>query len=181
MEIPTWELIRAAGFTSFLLLFLSVAAGLLLGNKIGSGKINKHIQVIHQSTGWFSLLFGLFHSLLLYIDHYQPFTLAEIFIPFMATDHRVINGIGTISLYLFILLFLTGDLMKKVGAKVWKKVHRLALPCFILLSIHGIFLGTDSKEIWAIILYTSSLAIVFALLLVKLLLIKQKANKAVSL
>lgn len=181
MAFSIWEFIRAAGLTSFFLLFVSVCAGLLLSNKVSHSKVNKYLQLVHQSTGWYSLLFGFFHGLLLFINQYEPYTLVEIFIPFMTNEHQILNGIGTLSLYIFILLFLSVDLMKKIGATVWKKIHRLALPAFILVSIHGILLGTDTKEVWAIILYTSSLAAIFALLIVKLLIPKNKANKVESL
>lgn len=180
MTLPTWELIRAAGLTSYFLLFVSVTFGLLFSIKAAKPKTNQLFQVTHQSAGWFSLLFGLFHGLLLYIDTYKPFSLVEIFIPFTAEEAPLLNGLGTISLYLMVLLFISGDLMKKVGAKVWKKIHRMALPMVILLSIHGIMLGTDSSNGWAIILYASSLAIILSLLIVKLLLLKTKTKKVVS-
>jgi len=180
MALPTWEMIRAAGLTSFFLLFLSVAFGLFLSMKVANPKVNKIFQILHQSTGWFSLLFGLFHALLLYIDTYKPYTLVEIFIPFTRSEDTLLNGFGTLSFYFMLLLFISGDLMKKIGAKVWKKIHRLALPCFVFISIHGILLGTDTEENWAIILYAGSLAMIISLLIVKLLLLKSKAKKPVS-
>lgn len=176
MLLPTWELIRASGLTSFFLLFLSIIGGLLLSLKIIPAKSNKAFHVFHQSTGWFALLFGLFHGLLLTIDHYQPFSLIEILIPFTAKDQPLLNGIGTISLYFMMVLFLSADLLKKIGANVWKMIHRLSLPCFVFLSIHGILLGTDTEEMWAIILYTSTLVMVFSMLIVKLLLVKTKSK-----
>ncbi len=180
MSLPTWELIRAAGLTSYFLLFVSVSSGLLFSIKAAKPKTNQLLQVAHQSAGWFSLLFGLFHGLLLYIDTYKPYSLVEIFIPFTTKDEPLLNGLGTISLFIMVLLFISGDLMKKVGAKVWKKIHRLALPMVILISTHGIMLGTDSSNGWAIVLYASSLAIILSLLIVKLLLIKAKTKKVIS-
>ncbi|HHY74854.1 MAG TPA: ferric reductase [Bacillus bacterium] len=181
MTLPTWELIRASGLTSYFLLFLSVACGLLVSIKAANPKTNQLLQVTHQSAGWFSLLFGLFHGLLLYIDSYKPYSLVEIFIPFTTKEATVLNGLGTISLYFIVLLFISGDLLKKIGSKVWRKIHRLALPMVILISIHGIFLGTDTNAAWVMILYTGSLAIIFSLLIVKLLLLlKAKTKKTAS-
>ncbi|HHW37875.1 MAG TPA: ferric reductase [Bacillales bacterium] len=180
MALPTWEFIRAAGLASYFLLFVSVACGLLFSIKAAKPKTNQLLQITHQSAGWFSLLFGLFHGLLLNIDTYKPYSLVGIFIPFTTNDAPLLNGLGTISLYIMVLLFISGDLMKKVGAKVWKKIHRLALPMVILISIHGIMLGTDAGNGWAIILYASTLAIILSLLIVKLLLLKAKTKKVVS-
>ena len=178
--LPTWELIRAAGLTSYFLLFVSVTCGLLFSIKAAKPKINQLLQVTHQSAGWFSLLFGLFHGLLLYIDTYKPYSLVEIFNPFTTKEAPLLNGLGTISLYIMVLLFLSGDLMKKVGVKVWKKIHRLALPMVIFICIHGILLGTDTRNGWAIFLYASTLAIILSLLIVKLLLLKAKTKKVAS-
>ncbi|NSL50857.1 ferric reductase-like transmembrane domain-containing protein [Calidifontibacillus erzurumensis] len=180
MVVPIWELTRSAGLTSYFLLFLSVAAGLILSMKINL-KLNKHLQVIHQSAGWYSLLIGLFHILLLNINTHHPYTLTEILIPFTAKEHAILNGIGTISLYVMVILFLSGDLITNIGAKVWKKIHRLALPSYILISIHGIFIGTDTKEEWVMILYTSSLAVIFSLLIVKLLKLKSTQKEKFSI
>lgn len=180
MSIPTWEFIRAAGLTSYFLLFVSVTCGLLFSIKVAKPKTNQLLQVTHQAAGWFSLLFGLFHGLLLYIDTYKPYSLVEIFIPFTTKEAPILNGLGTLSLYIMVLLFISGDLMKKVGAKVWKKIHGLALPMIILISIHGISLGTDTSNVWATILYAGTLAIILSLLIVKLLLLKAKPKKVVS-
>ncbi|EKN68423.1 ferric reductase-like transmembrane domain-containing protein [Schinkia azotoformans] len=180
MALPTWELIRAAGLTSYFLLFVSAACGILFSIKVATHKTNQLLQITHQSAGWISLLFGLFHGLLLYIDTYKPYTLTEIFIPFTTKEETLLNGFGTISLYLLVLLFISGDIMKKIGAKVWRRIHGLALPLVIIASVHGILLGTDASNAWAIILYAGALAIILSLLIVKLLLIKAKTKKVVS-
>ncbi|WLR51129.1 ferric reductase-like transmembrane domain-containing protein [Bacillus tianshenii] len=150
----TWEWIRASGISSYFLLFSSVLTGVLYRSKMILKKYHPALLVIHQTTGWFGLIIGLFHGSMTVIDNYISFSLLNLFIPFSSEYQPILTGFGTLSLYAFSLIYLTSDFIKKIGKRLWRTIHMLALPAYFLVFIHGVLLGTDSESLWMIIFYT---------------------------
>lgn len=144
-----WISVRVAGLTAYLLLTLSVLAGIL--RHIPKKKSN--ILEFHQVIGQIGLLFIAIHAYLLVYDHYQPYSLVSVLVPFMSPHERILTGIGTITMYLLIVVILTSDFMKLIGRKVWKKTHYLVFPMWFLSFMHSFFIGTDTGSSWAQSLY----------------------------
>lgn len=152
-DLSVWSTTRAAGFTAYLLLFASMIAGLLQGSTWAKGSRRLKLNLIHQWCGWFGLLFGMAHGLVLVFDDYVGYRLVDIFVPFAAKYERWGTGFGILSLYLFLLLVVSSDLMKQLGKKLWRTIHFAAFPAFILALIHGLLTGSDSGQIVVILLY----------------------------
>jgi methionine sulfoxide reductase heme-binding subunit len=161
---PVWNITRAAGITSYLLLFLSLVSGLLIGLKAIPTKVRPMLTLIHTTGGWFGFLFGMLHGLILLDDHYVGYTLSDIFNPFTSRTDTFLNGIGTLSLYCLLLVMISSDLMKRIGRRAWKVIHFLTFPCFVMALYHGIALGTDTSMIWMKWTYLSTGIIVFTLM-----------------
>jgi methionine sulfoxide reductase heme-binding subunit len=171
-----WIIIRVTGLTAYFLLTLSLLAGIYrhIPRKKGS------ILAFHQIIGQVALLCIGIHACLLLYDSYEPYSLQAILIPFASSRDPILIGIGTIATYLLIIVVFTSDFMKEFGRSVWKKVHYLVFPLWLLSAIHGLFLGTDSETIWAEILYGStSLAVIFATLFL-VLMMNRKKQRSVS-
>lgn len=151
--LSVWTVTRAAGMASYLLLFLSVAAGLLQGESWAKGPAKVRLNFLHQWSGWFGLLFGIVHGLVLTFDNYTSFSFIQVLIPFTAAKEPFWTGIGTISLYMLLLLLASSDLMKQLGKKVWRAIHYVALPTYLLALIHGVMLGTDSHVTFVQLIY----------------------------
>ncbi|QBK24475.1 ferric reductase-like transmembrane domain-containing protein [Ureibacillus thermophilus] len=162
-----WNLIRTAGFLAYFLLTISIMAGLM--QKISSFQNQKQLLMeIHKISGWIGTLNVIFHAILLLFDQYVPYQIWEIMIPFVAKNEPFFSGIGTISFYLFLIVMLTSDFfLKKLGFKLWKKLHFLVIPAWVLMILHGIFIGTDSEEIWAIIIYSAGIVLITTLLMMR--------------
>ncbi|RLQ97436.1 ferric reductase-like transmembrane domain-containing protein [Falsibacillus albus] len=152
----TWLLIRITGLTAYSLLTISVLAGIF--RHIPRKKAG--ILEFHQVIGQIALLGSAVHVYLLFFDHFQPFSLTEALVPFMSPYHRILSGIGTIALYIFIIVIVTSDFMKAIGRKVWKKTHYLVFPLWLMTWVHGFYLGTDSKTEWSMFLYWGSFLLV---------------------
>lgn len=159
--LSTWGVIKAAGLTSYALIVVSIVLGAFSYGSTVPAKIRGILLPAHQYAGWLGFLFGLLHGLVLTINEYQPFSLSEILIPFTADHHPVANGLGTIALYIIAAILISSDIMKKLGKKIWRSIHLLSYPLFLLSLIHGIVVGSDSKYSWAIEFYASG-AIIFA-------------------
>lgn len=139
----TWEMIRAAGMISYVLVWLGACAGILYSEKVFVKK-RAMLFNIHQSSGWFAFLFAFLHGGLLLVDTYMPYRFSEVMIPFTAQNESVLSGIGTMSLIILFIVLVSSDLMKRISKKLWKAIHLLTIPAFIAMSIHGFLIGTDS-------------------------------------
>jgi len=162
-----WNLIRVSGFLAYFLLTLSIMAGLM--QKISSFKNQKQLMMErHKISGWIGMLTIVFHGTLLLVDHYVPYKISELIIPFAAENEPFLSGIGTISFYLFLIVMATSDFfMKKLGFKLWKKLHFLVIPAWVFMILHGIFIGTDSDQVWAIFIYCLGIVFVTTLLIIR--------------
>ncbi|NMD71412.1 iron reductase [Bacillus sp. DNRA2] len=161
--LSTWNLIRLSGFLSYFLLTISLVFGFLQAFA-GLKKRKGEFLLVHQNSGWLGLLVIVFHMLMLFWDQYIEYPLLSILIPFSAENEPFYSGLGTISFYLFLIIIGSSDFfMKKLGRTVWKKVHLLAIPAWLLMAIHGIMIGTDSQEGWAKLIYIVSIAVILIL------------------
>lgn len=165
--LSVWTLIRVSGLTAFYFLTLSLALGLLSSFSIMKKK--KGILVsLHQTSGWYGLLLIVFHMVLIWQDQYVPYSLVGLLIPFTADNEPILSGLGTISFYLFLLVIGSSDFfMKKLGIKKWKKLHLAVIPAWLLMVIHGLAIGTDSSEPWALLLYAAAIAVIIVLMLIR--------------
>jgi len=124
---------------------LSVVAGIFSHSKLIGAKPRALLQHIHQWTGWFGFLFGILHGIVLTIDSYEPFRITELLIPFLSDYKPLATGMGILSFYMFIAVLITSDWMKKFGKRMWRTVHFLAFPAFVLSFLHGLLAGSDSS------------------------------------
>lgn len=159
----TWNLIRVSGLLSYFLLTVSLAFGFL--QSFSSLKKRKgDLLLLHQTSGWIGLLGIVFHMMMLFWDQYVHYPILSIIIPFYSKNEPFYSGLGTLSFYLFLIVIGSSDFfMKKLGRTVWKKVHLLAIPAWILMAFHGLMIGTDSSEIWAASIYIGSVIIIMLL------------------
>jgi DMSO/TMAO reductase YedYZ heme-binding membrane subunit len=174
--LSTWNVIKSAGFTSYLLLFLAVILSAFSYGKHIPAKIRTVLLPIHQATGRLGFFFGLLHGIVLTIDSYKPFALSEVFIPFMASGHPWIYGFGTISLIFMFVVLVTSDWLKTFGRKVWRTLHYLAFPAFVLAFAHGLLGGTNSDDDWARVFYAVT-AVGFLLIVIVRAIVSNKINQ----
>jgi methionine sulfoxide reductase heme-binding subunit len=161
--LSNWTLIRTSGFLAFYFMTLSLSLGLIGSFTVMKRKKAKWVS-LHQTSGWYGLLIIFFHILLVWQDDYVPYSLSQLLLPFYAENEPVFSGIGTLSFYLFLLVIVSSDFfIKKLGIKKWKKLHLAVIPAWIFMILHGILLGSDSSEPWAISIYAVGLTLVLVL------------------
>ncbi|MBB6673851.1 ferric reductase-like transmembrane domain-containing protein [Cohnella nanjingensis] len=154
--LTVWTTTRAAGLTAYLLLFVSTVGGILTSMRLVRPERRAALLMLHQSAGWFGLLFGLLHGLVLIYDSYVGYSLYELAVPFAARDHRFLIGIGTLACYSSLLLVLSSDLAKRIGKRAWRAIHYLAFPGYFLALLHGFALGTDTRDGWVQGMYVAT-------------------------
>src|SRR5512139_2156794 len=146
-----WYLSRATAFVSLSILWVSMALGLGLSNKMARLWPGAPAAfAIHEYASLLGLAFALFHALVLLGDHYINFTIAQIFMPFSTVDYRPTwVGIGQIGFYVWLIVALSFYIRSLIGQKTWRVLHYLSFAMYIMGLLHGLFSGTDSTTSWA--------------------------------
>ncbi|MCX6762163.1 MAG: ferric reductase-like transmembrane domain-containing protein [Candidatus Moranbacteria bacterium] len=147
-ELPwDWYIVRASALTGFLLLYISVFAGTvscLPGIRkyfLRFGSLSFHCWISLQA-----LIFAAIHGFSLLFHKFIPFGLADIFIPFHSDYEPFLVALGTVSLYLIIILITTSYARKYISQKLWRTIHFLNIALYFFSIIHALYLGTDLKS-----------------------------------
>lgn len=150
-----WYLSRASAMVSYVLIWLAMALGVMISNKMSRvwpGALTTFD--LHQYASLLGLAFALFHALILLGDRYIGYTLATVLLPFASQSYKPLwVGLGQLSFYLLAIVALSFYVRKQIGQKVWRLIHFLSFLLFLFALAHGIMAGTDSGEPWALGLY----------------------------
>lgn len=177
MFLNTWEWIRLLGLLAYFYFTLSIVFGLLRKSPALHSHKNLYFQ-LHQSAGWIGFAAVIAHMLFLIIDRYEPYEISEIFIPFLSDYESIFSGLGTIAFYLFLIVIITSDLwIRTMGFSLWKKVHFLVLPAWFLSLMHGLLIGTDSKNVFIMLFYGVTVISVALTLFIRMIGGKEKLRQ----
>jgi predicted ferric reductase len=176
---PVWYAIRAAGLTSYILLFLSVVLGILQSLSLMGKWWRRGMYTVHCTACFYGLMFGMLHGFLLLFDNYSNtfnYTLRDILVPFASNYMPLQTSLGILSLYIMFVLVATSKMIKYLGRKFWKAIHYLAFPGYIFALYHGVSIGTDSRYGDIKLLYTLTGCIVLALIFLRLSFSRRKPD-----
>jgi predicted ferric reductase len=145
-----WYLSRASALVAFALVWLSMATGLIITNKLARLWPGGPIAFdLHQFTSLLGLAFGLFHALILLGDKYINYTLVQILIPFNSVDYKPIwVGLGQVGFYLLVIVSFSFYIRKRIGHRAWRVIHFFSFLALVLALVHGMLSGTDSALDW---------------------------------
>ncbi len=150
-----WFLSRGSAIAAYWLLWLSMAMGIMITNKMA--QIWPGIPPayeIHQYTSLLGLCIALFHALILMGDSYIKYKLVEVLLPFASAGYRPTwVGFGQLAFYAWAAVNLSFYVRKQIGKKAWRLVHLISYLSFFAVMVHGIFSGTDTGAGWAQYLY----------------------------
>jgi len=150
-----WYLSRATAFVSLSILWVSMALGLGLSNRLARLWPGAPAAfAIHEYVSLLGLAFALFHALILLGDRYIHFTFAQIFLPFSTVEYRPTwVGVGQIGFYVWLIVTLSFYIRSSIGQKTWRAIHYLSFAMYMMGLIHGLFSGTDTTSNWAGLYY----------------------------
>ena len=165
-----WYLSRGTAFASLSLLWLSMALGLGITNKMARVWPGAPAAfAIHEYVSLLGLAFALFHALVLMGDHYIHFTLAQILMPFAAVNYRPFwVGVGQLGFYVWAIVAFSFYARDAIGQKAWRWIHYLSFAMYLMGIFHGIFSGTDSGASWASAYYWYSIGSLLFLFFVRM-------------
>jgi sulfoxide reductase heme-binding subunit YedZ len=166
---PTlWYLTRTFGVVAYVLLSLSIVCGLLrVIARRTSESLSWIIDELHQFLALLSGFAVLAHLVVLYYDPFLPFTLSNLILPFDEPYRPLPIRLGVISVYGIIILLLTSWLRQRINYQIWRFIHYTSFITFILVSLHGIYAGSDVNEPWIRAIYGCAVAAIGFLSIVR--------------
>jgi len=165
-----WYLSRASGFVAYLLLWGSVAWGLLLSSKIGKGWLRPPALLdAHQFLSNVAVGFTLFHGLILMGDHYLSFPLQAVLLPFGGDYKPALVAAGQLGLWLSVLLVGSFYLRKRMGQALWRTIHYSSFLAYGAVLLHSVLMGSDSKLLGVQLLYLATGSAVLFLTIYRIL------------
>ena len=179
-QAVTWDVARAGGFTTYILLTLSVIVGLALSTQIQSPSRWPRLlnSELHNFLTLLSTIFLVIHVLAVWIDPFTNFGWNEIFIPLASHYRPEWMAFGIVGLYLGIAIGISTWLRPHIGYKWWRRLHVLTRGIFALATVHGIGTGSDTQTPWALGIYIVSLVLVGSLLCRRVFSSKEKRKPA---
>jgi DMSO/TMAO reductase YedYZ heme-binding membrane subunit len=166
--VITWIILRAAGVGAYLMLFASVAWGLLGTTSIVAKRVAKPTAVaIHQFFSTVALVLLGVHLGGLLVDRFVPLGFIDVLVPLHSSFRPVATAFGVLAMYLMVLVLVSSWMRKRVGTSWWRRLHLLAVPAFTMSMVHGAFAGTDTARPWMWWTYVATGGVVFFLVLVR--------------
>lgn len=174
-----WYISRGSGFVGLSLIWLSMALGLLVTNKMA--RIWPGVPAsfaIHEYVSLLGLAFTVLHAVILMGDQYIQFGLAQIFTPFASSYEPFWVGMGQLSFYGILIVSLSFYVRKQIGQKTWRSLHYVSFLTYIIALAHGIASGTDTSLPWAQSYYWYSAGSLLFLVVYRVIFSKAKKKKA---
>ena len=166
----TWDTARAGGLIAYVLLTTAVALGLVLRNRWQSSRWPRLVtNELHGYVSLLALVFIAVHVFAVAIDPFTHFGLAAVLVPFVSHYRPIWMSLGVVALYLLLAVWISSRLRRRIGHRLWRQIHVLAFAVYGAATLHGLGTGSDTRTIWAAALYAGSIALVGALLAVRLL------------
>jgi predicted ferric reductase len=159
-----WYLTRAAAFIAYALLTLTVMLGVSSSSALWDRwRARRLMTQLHQFTSLMVLPFLVLHLWALHQDTSVPFPWPAVFVPFEASYRPFATGLGVLSLFTVLILWITSFLRAKLGTRTWRAIHFLSFPTYLAVTLHGLLSGSDSGAVWARWLYLLPLVVIVLL------------------
>lgn len=158
-----WVVTRAAGIISYILLALLSLTGMLLTTGLLYRVWSPATAwSVHRAIGSMLLLTVLAHIAGLLTDNFIKLSFLNVFVPFTSPYRPLLVSLGIGGFYLLLLILASSLYTMTSHARFWRTIHFFGFPMFALIFLHGILIGTDSKQPWMIAIYWITAGLVVA-------------------
>jgi hypothetical protein len=166
--VTTWIVLRAAGVGAYLMLFASVAFGLVATTAPFGKRIAKQSAIlIHQFFSTVGLVLLGIHIGGLLIDSYMHFAPRDVLVPGATTYRPIPVALGIFAMYAMVMVLVSSWTRRRYSSKLWRRLHMAAAPAFALTLLHGVFAGSDATRRWMFLTYVITGTVVVFLLLLR--------------
>ena len=162
MKDPTfWILARASGLTAYVLLTLSVLAGLTVKSKpFGKAVRLPAVTDLHRFLALLGLGALAIHGSALVLDTTVKVTPQALLVPGLVSYRPLWTALGVLAGELMLVVYVSFGLRKRIGMRNWRRLHYATYAIFAAGTVHGLKAGTDTSHRWAIWLYAGAVGAV---------------------
>lgn len=174
-----WYIVRASGIVAGISLILLLLSGI--------GSVTGHTfrfldpltaWATHRALGITFLISVLVHMLTLLFDHFVPFNIIDILVPW-ASSYRTVTvagvslgslyvALGVLAFYGALIVVVTSLLIVDKKPNAWKFIHYLSYLVIFDVFVHALFLGTDTGNGTGRVLWLIGNVLVVAAIVVRL-------------
>ena len=176
-----WFLSRASGVTAYVLFWASMMMGLLMSTKTTRlWSTGSTFMAMHEFTSILGLLFAGFHALILLGDAFIQTDVVQILTPFLMDFGKdgaqsIWVGFGQLGFYALALILLSFYVRQRISYGVWRWLHFGTFVAYMLVTVHGMLVGSDSQTTFMLSVYAFTNASILFLTLYRVLLMKASA------
>jgi sulfoxide reductase heme-binding subunit YedZ len=144
MDYGWWLASRASGLVALALITLSVGVGLAMAGKaFRKPGLPRKLMALHEHAALGGLIAIAVHGITLLGDRWLHPGPAGIAVPFVMDYRPVYTGLGIVAGYLAAALGLSFYARRRIGAKLWRKLHKATIAVYVLAVIHTLGAGSD--------------------------------------
>lgn len=162
MKDPTfWILARASGLTAYVLLAASMLAGLVVKSRpFGAAVKAAAVTDTHRFLTLLALGGVALHGVALMLDSTVRISLPALLVPGLSPYRPVATALGVLAAEIAALIVVSFPLRKRIGARLWRRLHWATYGVFAAATAHGLAAGTDASQPWVFGLYLGAVAMV---------------------
>lgn len=167
---PTlWYVTRAAAVSAYVLLLLAVDLGMLrsMAREL-SVRVSWMLDELHQFISLLAAAFVALHLLALLFDPFIRFSLLNLLLPLDQPYKRVAVDFGVLALYGLAVVLISSWLRRRMAQRTWRGLHYISFAVFFLVTLHGLFAGSDAAQPWMHALYVGAAASVLFLVVARI-------------
>lgn len=166
----SWDALRAAGFTAYLLLWFSTVSGIAVRLRIRPAPAPMTwLLEAHRISGTLALAFVAGHLAGILVDPWTDISAVDVALGATSPYRPAAVLLGSIAMWLTATVLLSTAFAGYLKNATWRSLHYLAFPAYLAALLHGIIAGTDSAATPAVGLYAGTAAVVAALLAIRIL------------
>jgi methionine sulfoxide reductase heme-binding subunit len=140
-----WLAGRSAGMVAMLLIACSVILGLAMAARAIPPRWRRDVVRLHQHLALIALGAIAAHGVLLAADPWLKAGVKGIAVPFAIGYRPLWTGLGILGGYLAAILALSFYARRRIGARLWRRMHRFTVAVYVLALAHALGSGTDAS------------------------------------
>jgi DMSO/TMAO reductase YedYZ heme-binding membrane subunit len=164
-----WFLNRSTGFVLLGVLTATVLLGVLAARGRAGSLLPAFVsRSLHRNLSLFGAALLVAHIVTAVLDEFVDIRWWHAFVPYGADYEPLWLGVGTLATDLVVAVLVTTAVRARLGLAAWHRIHQLAYLAWALGLVHGLMIGTDRGETWALIGYSAAAGVVAVAVLVRL-------------
>jgi predicted ferric reductase len=121
---------------------VNMVLGLLIALRYSPVRLWPHRRInifrVHEWTAYLVFLLILLHPAVLLLRGSTHFAWRDVLLPIHSPVQPVLNSLGAAAFYGLLIVIVTSIFRLRMARPVWKKLHFLVFPAFVLMFIHSI-------------------------------------------